>query len=208
MHISLKLSLAIIALFVPSKGFTQGLAAPTLNKSSLVDIMPATSDQQGLYENSDISHPAIRLTPDKSEIINIDREAASIIIGNPNHLGILADSAQRLVLVPRAPGASFFTVLDKKGDIIMQRHAIIASPKKNYVRIRRTCGGSSDNCQETSVYYCPDMCHEIMIDNNEEGNTQQNAQALAQSSSRASNSEDTMPPPSPESFNENADEQR
>ena len=77
------------------------------------------------------SYPAIRLTPDKSEIIRLPRDATTVLVGNPNHLSILAESSTMLVLIPKAPGASHFTVLDINGDIIMQRHAIISIPKEN-----------------------------------------------------------------------------
>ena len=133
-----------------------------LAQDNIVDIIPAKAGETAPDENAH-THPPIRLTPDKSEIVNLDRKAASIIIGNPNHLSIMADAADRVILVPRAPGASYFTILDHEGKVIMQRHAIIASPKQQYVRIRRSCANGGDNCQETSVFYCPDTCHEIMM---------------------------------------------
>lgn len=121
----------------------------------------AGEDQPGL---NDITHPPLRLTPDKSTIVELSDAAGSIIVGNPAHLNIMADSARRLIIVPRAQGASFFTVLDKNGGVLMQRHVIVGSASgadKKYVRVRRVCPGGSNNCQQTSVYYCPDMCHEI-----------------------------------------------
>lgn len=146
-----------------------------------LDALPAAPSIQTqtnrTINEDEHTHPPIRLTPDKSEIINLDQAAGSIIIGNPNHLSILADSASRLILVPRAPGASYFTILDRSGNIIMQRHAIIASPKKKYVRIRRSCANASDDCQETKVFYCPDMCHEIKIDNGEDSASSDGAEA-------------------------------
>lgn len=116
------------------------------------------------YNSEAHTHPALKLTPDKSELVRLDKPAGSIIIGNPNHLSILADTSKTLVLVPRAPGATHFTVLDMDGAVLMQRHVIVASPKEKYLRVRRSCAGSDDdNCQQTSVFYCPDMCHEIIM---------------------------------------------
>lgn len=147
---------------------------------NVVDIISAKSPEAEAVDEGAHTHPPIRLTPDKSEIVTLSREAASIIVGNPNHLGVMADSSRRLVLVPRAPGASFFTVLDKEGGVIMQRHAIIASPKKKYVRVRRACAASTDeNCQETRVFYCPDMCHEIVMNNGGDAASGSAAQAQA-----------------------------
>ncbi|MFN3701073.1 MAG: pilus assembly protein N-terminal domain-containing protein [Alphaproteobacteria bacterium] len=125
-----------------------------------IPVMSAPEGTNAASLNS-ITHPPLRLTPDKSTIIELDGTAGSIIIGNPAHLNILADSGNRLIAVPRAQGASFFTVMDRTGNILMQRHVIVGSAPDNYMRIRRVCSGNARDCQPTSTYYCPDMCHEI-----------------------------------------------
>ena len=108
------------------------------------------------------THPALKMTPDKSELVRLDREAASVVVGNPAQIAVMLDAPRLAVVIPRAPGATYFTVLDRDGNVIMQRHVIVASPKKNYVRVRRSCNAASGtSCQPTSVYFCPDMCHEV-----------------------------------------------
>lgn len=137
------------------------------------DFMPPRSTVQEtakVFAPNEATHPALRLTPDRSEMIRLNKDAASIIIGNESNIQILMDTPSRLIVVPREPGATFFTILDKGGDIIMQRHAIVASPKEKYVRIRRSCrtaGGTG--CEETSIYYCPGMCHDVKIQTNING---------------------------------------
>ena len=115
-----------------------------------------------------MTHPVLNLTPDKSELIKLDQDAASVVVGNPNHISVMLDTPDTLIVVPRAPGASYFTVMGKDGSILMQRHAVVgtASQKsEEYVRIRRSCGPNSGNdCQQTSVYFCPDICHEVSLD--------------------------------------------
>ncbi|MGZ9097368.1 MAG: pilus assembly protein N-terminal domain-containing protein [Micavibrio sp.] len=111
--------------------------------------------------NGEDTHPMIRITPDKSELVRLETDASSIIVGNPDHLGVLMDNRRLLILVPRAPGATYMTVLDSAGNVIMQRHIIVASPKSDYIRIRRSCAGQGSDCQATSVYYCPGMCHQV-----------------------------------------------
>ena len=141
-----------------------GTEAAPESKGADVDILPAKSvSDDSLYVNEeDITHPPLKLTPDKSELIRLDREAGTVVIGNPQHLSVVADSAQTLVMVPKAVGATYLVVLDRKGEVLMQRHVIVASPKEKYVRIRRACAKSAEeNCRPTQVYYCPDMCHEI-----------------------------------------------
>ncbi|MEM7651494.1 MAG: pilus assembly protein N-terminal domain-containing protein [Pseudomonadota bacterium] len=136
------------------------------NAQPPIDILPATqAEEKGhIYDEGAHTHPPLKVTPDKSELIRLDKAAGSIIVGNPNHISVLADTAQTLVVIPRAPGATHFTVLHKDGSIVMQRHVIVASPKEKYLRVRRSCvGQDSDKCQQTSVFYCPDMCHEIIL---------------------------------------------
>ncbi len=139
------------------------------------------------------THPPIRLTPDKSELVKLDQDAVSIIVGNPAHLSILADTAKTLVLVPKAPGATYFTILDIDGNVIMQRHAIVASPKKQYVRVRKSCAKSGDdNCQATQVFYCPDMCHEIAQNDSEAGKS--DPQSMAADAAQIGNNNQPAPP--------------
>lgn len=140
--------------------------SPTLadDLEKKMDLPPVTqSESAGLPEHT--THSIVRLTPDKSELVRLDEPATSIIVGNPKHVNVIADSSQTLVVIPRIPGATHFTVLGKQGQVIMQRHVIVASPKEDYVRIKRTCSGDDDDCAKTSVFYCPDMCHEIALEN-------------------------------------------
>lgn len=130
------------------------------------DLMPAVSAQSAAAPTESVNaetHPNLTLSPDKSELVTLDRDATSVVVGNPNHIGVLLDTPRLAVVIPRTPGATYFTVLDKDGQVIMQRHVLVAAPKKNYVRVRRSCGNAPQGteCQPTSVYFCPDMCHEI-----------------------------------------------
>lgn len=113
---------------------------------------------------TDDTHPIIRLTSEKSEIVRLERDVKSLIVGNPAHLSVLMDNTRTLVLVPQMPGATHFTVLDEAGKVIMQRHVIVGPgmPEKKIVRVRRSCiNAGGGTCQDTSVYYCPDSCHAV-----------------------------------------------
>ncbi len=159
------------------------------NHEKAVDLPPVTQDEQAKLPEK-TTHPIVRLTPDKSELIRLEKDAASIIVGNPAHINVIADSAKTLVIVPRLPGATHFTVLGKQGQVIMQRHVIVASPKEDYVRIKRTCSGDDDECAKTSVFYCPDMCHEISV----EGQT---TEATASNEGSGATGNSSNAPPSP-----------
>lgn len=131
------------------------------------DLMPVTATPQGAaVEDIAATHPLLRLTPDKTEMVRLEREAGSVIVGNPDNLSVLTESPRLLLFVPQRAGATHVTVLDREGAILMQRHVVVAAPKEKYVRIRRSCANASrqGDCQPVTVYYCPDMCHEVSAD--------------------------------------------
>lgn len=135
---------------------------PSLAQSEPMGLMPASM----VEVNSDLkvneeTHPPLRLTPDVSQIINLDRDVQRVIVGNNNHVNVLMDTSKRLIVVPRGAGATHFTLLDENGQVVMQRHVIVAAPAEKYVRIRQSCGFSGNNCEPVRMYYCPGMCHEI-----------------------------------------------
>ena len=161
-----------------------------------VDILPPVLEAESteIVASSDTTHPTVHLTPDKSELVRLDEDASSIIIGNPLHINVVADSSKTLVIVPRVPGATHFTVLGKNGQVLMQRHVIVASPKEDYIRVKRTCTEEAgDGCQQTSVFYCPDMCHEIgiMVD---PGETSQQADTSSGQSGNSAEDGNSAPP--------------
>ena len=134
------------------------ISLPSHAEQSAADIMPPTTQAEADEATND---DILRITPDKSELIRFEEEIGSIIIGNPLHINAVADSSKTLVIIPRTPGATHFTVLNKDGEVLLKRHVIVASPEEEYIRVKRVCAGGNINCQETSVFYCPDMCHEI-----------------------------------------------
>lgn len=138
-----------------------GLSAGASAQQGLLPTGDAVSVDAQLATDEE-THPPLRLTPDRSEILTVEEEVERVIIGNDVHLNILLDSSKRLIMVPRAPGATHFTLLGKDGKILMQRHAIIAGPKEQYVRVRHPCRGEGE-CMPIRVYYCPGLCHEVGI---------------------------------------------
>lgn len=166
MKIISTLKIAIYACAIASAAFTfSHVNAQEQDKQAIIDILPAKTLNNGApsYTETNDTHPPLKLSPDKSELIRLDKEAGSIIIGSPTHLSVLADSAKTLVLVPQVPGATYVTILDKQGSVLMQRHVIVAPPKEKYVRIRKSCASGAENCEPTQVYYCPDMCHKVSV---------------------------------------------
>ncbi|MEZ0223135.1 MAG: pilus assembly protein N-terminal domain-containing protein [Alphaproteobacteria bacterium] len=104
----------------------------------------------------------LRLTPDRAQTLQLDKDAVSVIVTNPVHASVLLDTPRTLVIMPRTPGSTSFTVLDGKGGIVLQKTVIVAaSAEANYVRIRRMCAPNDNTCTPAAYYYCPDGCYEV-----------------------------------------------
>ncbi len=103
---------------------------------------------------------AIRLSPDRTKVLRLRENAASVVVANPAHASVILDSPKLLILMPREPGTTSFTVLNAEGKVLLERNIIVSAVQPQYVRIRRVCGKDS-NCAPSNYYYCPDGCFEV-----------------------------------------------
>lgn len=103
----------------------------------------------------------IRLTPDRTKVIRLDRDAASVIVTNPAHASVMLDSPRLLIVMPRQPGATSFTVLNAAGESILERDVIVTAAQQKYIRVRKMCGSQDPTCVSDSYYYCPDGCYQV-----------------------------------------------
>jgi len=145
-------------------------AAATADKTSAVPAETTTADiipsQKGLsvpsLEGNEL--PPLRITPDKPEVVLLDRDAVNILVGSDKHLRVVPDTNRSIILIPKQPGSTYFRALDFEGKVIMQRHVIVGAPEQNYIRIRRACvNGGKEGCKSYSIYHCTDMCHEVSV---------------------------------------------
>ena len=153
---------AFIALLVPFTAQAESMVENienVISDTNHVDMPSVSNETSGALP---MAYPVLNMTQDKSEMIKLKGEAASVVVGNPNHINVMLDTPTTLIVVPRKAGASHFSVVGQDGNIIMQRHVVVGAPKEKYVRIRRSCNASSGRgCQKTSTYFCPDTCHEV-----------------------------------------------
>ncbi|MEM7618223.1 MAG: pilus assembly protein N-terminal domain-containing protein [Pseudomonadota bacterium] len=154
---------ADIEVITPRNPETEVIVSEPQTEEEVVEITETPMDKAVTKtESVSTTHPQLNLTPDKSEMIRLSEKAASVVVGNPNHISVLLDTPDTIIVVPRMQGASHFTVIGENGKVIMQRHVVVGGSSDNYVRIRRSCGADDRSCQQTSVYYCPNTCHEVM----------------------------------------------
>ena len=108
-----------------------------------------------------IKDGTLRLTPDEHKLIRLNQDAASVIVNNPVHAEVLLDSPRLLIVMPRQPGTTLFTVLNALGETVLQKIIIVTNVKSKHVRIRRICSRDDPSCVPTAYYYCPDGCYEV-----------------------------------------------
>lgn len=133
----------------------------SVDESDLQDVQELEALPPVAEDSAEIE--PLRISLDKPEIIRLDRDAVNVIVGSNENLRVVPDTNKNLVLIAKKPGSTYFRALDIDGKVIMQRHVIIGSPAKNYIRIRRACANGTQGCKQYSVYYCPDMCHEVNV---------------------------------------------
>ena len=104
---------------------------------------------------------ALRLTPDRTEIIRLQEDAASVVVTNPAHAQVMMETPRLLLVMPRQPGSTSLFVLDAQGKTILERDILVSASTQPYVRIRKACAASDQGCQANSYYYCPDGCYEV-----------------------------------------------
>lgn len=103
---------------------------------------------------------AIRLSPDRTKVLRLRENAASVVVANPAHASVILDSPRLLIVMPREPGVTSFTVLNAEGKELLTRNIIVSATQPQYVRVRRVCGNARD-CAPSNYYYCPDGCFEV-----------------------------------------------
>lgn len=137
---------------------TQNGQIEAIDEKAVIDAPPI----DGLKASEQELAP-LMITPDKPEIVTLDRDAVNVIVGSDEQLRAVPDTNKSIILIPKKPGATYFKALDADGKVIMQRHVIIGAAKSEYVRIRRACANGAEGCQQYSLFYCPDTCHEVNV---------------------------------------------
>jgi Flp pilus assembly secretin CpaC len=145
-----------------------GMLPAKVSESDLVNtpVVPAIPTDATQPATVDAAEEApLRISSDKPEVIKLDRDAVNVLVGSDETLRAVPDTNRTIILIPKKPGATFFKAIDADGKVIMQRHVIVGAIEKGnkYIRIRRACAADDAKCKEFSVYYCPDMCHEVNV---------------------------------------------
>ena len=112
------------------------------------------------------------VTYDGPTMIDLNEDATSVIVGNPNHAQVVLDNPRRLFINAGQPGMTRLTVLGQNGQVIFNRNIIVGGGSNQMIRIRNACinsGGAA--CQANRVYYCPEgrRCSDVSLPNAQAG---------------------------------------
>lgn len=107
---------------------------------------------------------------DGPEIIRLDADAASVVVGNPTHAAVTMDDSRTLMINPLAPGMTRIVVIGREGQVVMDRRVVIGARNSGqnngggqFITIKNACINSEDDCQNRKVYYCMEgeKCHDV-----------------------------------------------
>src|SRR3982750_2894302 len=75
-------------------------AAQAATDQGILPAQAADAPEYDLQAPDEETHPMVRLSPDKPQIVKLDADARSIIVGNPANLNVVMDTTRSLVLIP------------------------------------------------------------------------------------------------------------
>ncbi|MEC5292402.1 pilus assembly protein N-terminal domain-containing protein [Aurantimonas sp. C2-6-R+9] len=102
---------------------------------------------------------------DHARIIEIDRPAATVIVGNPAIVDVEVLSSERLVLTGRSYGITNLVILDQAGEMILDEQVAVQTFENNTVRVYRQAS--------RITYACAPKCEPTVTIGDDPGSFQQ-----------------------------------
>ncbi|MEC5325134.1 pilus assembly protein N-terminal domain-containing protein [Aurantimonas sp. A3-2-R12] len=102
---------------------------------------------------------------DHARIIEIDRPAATVIVGNPAIVDVEVLNSERLVLTGRSYGITNIVILDQAGDMILDEQVAVQTFENNTVRVYRQAS--------RITYACAPKCEPTVTIGDDPGSFQQ-----------------------------------
>ncbi|MFD2237899.1 pilus assembly protein N-terminal domain-containing protein [Aureimonas populi] len=89
---------------------------------------------------------SLRVALDRAQVVRIEREAETIIVGNPSIVDVAIHDARTLILTGRSYGVTNLVVLDGQGDAVIDRTVTVGSVESASVRVYRQALRSTYSC--------------------------------------------------------------
>lgn len=107
----------------------------------------------GIGSASALAQPGgslIEVAIDHARVLQIDRSAGTVIVGNPSIVDIEVLSADRLVLTGKSYGITNIVVLDREGEILIDEQVAVQTFEDNTLRVYRQA--------QRQTYACAPKC--------------------------------------------------
>jgi Flp pilus assembly secretin CpaC len=101
------------------------------------------------------ANPDVEVLIDQATMLQLERSAAEVVVGNPSIADVAVRNSKMLVLTGKSFGETNLIVLDAEGKVIINRRVVVQEPRGGYVTVYR--GGAretlhcSPNCETPLV---------------------------------------------------------
>lgn len=116
---------------------------PAILAAALAALAPTLASAAGKGSRIEVS-------VDQARVLKIDRQAETVIIGNPSIVDVTVHDSETLVLTGRSYGITNLVILDREGASIIDEQVFVKSFEDSTVRIYRQA--------ERTTYSCSPEC--------------------------------------------------
>ena len=88
-------------------------------------------------QETDDSHQALNVIVDRAKVLRIDKDADTVIVGNPAIVDATVQDSRTIILTGRSYGVTNLIVLDDSGNPVVDETVVVQSHETNTVRIYR-----------------------------------------------------------------------
>lgn len=97
----------------------------------------------------------VEIDASASKIITLPADAASVIVGNPQHVTVTMDNPRMMVMTAGAPGVTQVIVLGVDSKVIWSDTVAVNRPSETMIRVRNACiNAEGDGCQPVRLFNC------------------------------------------------------
>ena len=122
----------------------------------LATVVNAGSIQLAFAANLDVE-----VLSDQATMLQLERPAAEIVVGNPSIADVSVQNSKVLVLTGKSFGETNLIVLDAEGKVIINRRIVVREPRGGYVTVYQAAA--------RQTLYCSPNCETPLVIGDAEG---------------------------------------
>ena len=148
----------VISMVYPVTGFLKKLACA----SALIVTCAASGTALAEPAGQIMSNDALQVLVDRAKVVRMDRDADTVIVGNPIVVDATIHDSRTVILTGRSYGITNLIVLDSVGEPIIDERVIVENATENMVRIYRRA--------DRETLACSPVCERVPVvgDQNEQ----------------------------------------